>query len=97
MKAMDEELCLTRAELLQSRDREKTAVEDFLKSREFVDLMEVHDRSRHPVSFTHGWKEALDSVLIPYPSAFAREEFPCPLAPIPSNHCIFSWQGFFMV
>ena len=80
LKAKDDELCLSRAELITAKENEGRIVDDYLKSKEFVDLMDVHDKGRYPEVFTAGWEEAFRAVLDVHPSAFSPSDFTCPQA-----------------
>ena len=86
LEAKDKELADAFARVVHLEESKETAIDEYLDSAEYREILLAHDDSVYPVSYSHGWEGALKAVDSRYPNMFSFSDFPCPENPqIPSH------------
>lgn len=82
IKEKDELFAKAQAELVGAREEKEVAIDKYMDSEEYQELMVKHDALLFPVNFSEGWNAALKAVLEKHPGLFTPgTDFPCPQKP----------------
>ena len=78
LEAKEKEMAESFARIVHFEESKENAVDEYLDSKEYREILAAHDDSFYPVPYSHGWEGALKSVDSRHPSLFFFYDFPYP-------------------
>lgn len=82
LAAKEKELEAAYAKVVVLEEQKDKAVDDYLASEEYAELLLSHDDSYYPTPFEHGWVAAVKALKATPSEMIADLEFPCPEDPL---------------
>lgn len=70
---------------VELRDEKENAIDTYMDTQAFKDLMTAHDSLIYPEYYKDGWEAAVKVILAKHPGAFDVADFPCPPATLPEG------------
>lgn len=76
---------LEEAQVVELKDEKENAINRYMYSREFKDLMVTQDAVIYPDYYKDGWDATIKAFLLAHPDVFEAKDFPCPSVTLPKE------------